>query len=154
MSSRVTHMLPYLKVVGNFCMIDPPFFFTFLDLYGSLFYAQVTLFHPKKIRLSLSHLVLEKIGLIAGMFHQNLSFDSFEAFCTNFLLDFPSSWSPFPLFLDIFNPSLWHNLKSDCVHSFMWLTPLPYWTFGEVPPPPGVSIIRYNQIIKYFTWCF
>ncbi len=51
----------------------------------------------EKNSLSLSHLIPEiiwaKIGLI---FHKNLSFDHFETFCTNILLDFRSYW---PLFL-------------------------------------------------------
>ncbi len=49
----------------------------------------------EKISLSLAHLVPEiiwhKVGLI---FHKILSFDHFEAFCTNFLLDFRSCWPP------------------------------------------------------------
>ncbi len=61
-------------------------------LIGSLFYTSTQSDRPsisvEKIDLSLSHLVPEilrpKIGLI---FHQNVLFNRFEAFCINFILD-------------------------------------------------------------------
>ncbi len=39
------------------------------------------------------------------MFCQNLSHDQFKAFCSNFIVDFWSSWPPFLLFLDLFDHS-------------------------------------------------
>ncbi len=95
------------------------------------FYAELNLIDPlfllKKIGFSLSHLFPEiiwpKVGLI---FNKNLSFDHFEAFCVNFLLDFRSCWPPFLQFLDLFDPSFLQNLRSCWVHFFIacWI-PLP-----------------------------
>ncbi len=53
--------------------------FEILDLTGSLFYDLIdALFLQKKISLSLSHLVLEILGLKIGLiFHQNVLFNSF-----------------------------------------------------------------------------
>ncbi len=50
------------------------------------------LLSAENIGLSLLHLVPEIIGPKVGIFvHQHMSFDSFEAFYTKFLFDFPSS---------------------------------------------------------------
>ncbi len=96
----------------------------------------------RKIGLSLSYLVLEiirpKFGLI---FHQDLSL----TFCTNFHVDFQNSWPHFLLFLDHFDPALFQNLKSDCVHFFimLWTTP-PSTNFFFKVPPMGPGPWKYN----------
>ncbi len=73
----------------------------------------------EKICLSLSHSVPEIIWPKVGQFfHKNLSFDTFEAICTTFLLDFQSCWPPFSLLLDIFDSSFLKNLRSSWIHFF------------------------------------
>ncbi len=85
-------VLPYLKVVGNICMID--LFLTFSDPSGYLLYIQPDLIDPlylqknRSVSITLKSSkegVKAKVGLFWGI---NLSFDHFIAFCTNFLLDF------------------------------------------------------------------
>ncbi len=60
---------------------------------GSLFYTSTQsdcpLFLQKKIGFSLSHLVPEILGPKVGLiFHQNVLFNRFKAFCINFPLIF------------------------------------------------------------------
>ncbi len=94
--------LLYLKAVGNFPGIE-----TLLGNFAILlspFLCPTQSHWPslcwKKNGLSRSHLVPETILPTFGLFFlQNLSLDNFEAFYTNFLLDFRSWWSPFSLFL-------------------------------------------------------
>ncbi len=72
--------------------------------------------------LSLSHLVPELIWPKVGVFYfyPNLSFDTFNAICTNFLLDFRSCWPPFSL-LNIwsFLHLILQNRGSCWVHFFI-----------------------------------
>ncbi len=98
--------LQYLKVVGNFPVIDACFWHFPIQL-GAHFMAQLNpinpLFLQKKNGLSISHLVPKIIWLKVGlMFNQNLSFGSFWSFCTKFLLDFQTWWPSFSLFWDTF----------------------------------------------------
>ncbi len=105
--------LPYLKVVGNLPGIDllswhfiipvGPF-----DIPLSIL---STLSFCRKIGLSLSHLVPEIIWPNIDLsFHQNLSFDNFEAFCSKFVLHFRSCWPPFSLFLYLVTPLFYKTL--------------------------------------------
>ncbi len=66
------------------------------------------------------------------MFHQNLSFDTFEAFCNEFLLHFQCCLSPFSLFVDLFDLPFLQNVRS----KFFSRTESPYQKHGEVTPPP------------------
>ncbi len=94
--------------------------------------------NAEEIGLSLMHEVTVLSGTIFGQtFHQNLSFDSFEAFCINFLLHFLSSWPLFSLFLDIFDPTFLQYLRSTLIH------------FGEVPPPKSLTF--YDTVLANFT---
>ncbi len=104
--------LPNMKVLGNFGK-SVPAFLTFSNLIGSQLNRVDPLYLYKKISLSLSHLVPEiiwpKVGFI---FHQNQSFNHLEAFCTNFLLDFQSSWISFYCSY-IFGTSFFQHLRYD-----------------------------------------
>ncbi len=95
----------------------------------------------EKICLSLSHLIPEIIWPKVGLFfHKSLSFDTFEAICTTFLLDFRSCWPLFSLLLDIFDSSFF-SLNA---------RPPQHWKFGEVfPPPPAYEMITYNCLFSY-----
>ncbi len=92
----------------------------------------------EEIGLSLSHLEPEiispKVGLIV---HKNLSFDHFEAFCTNFLLDFRFCWPPF-LVLRSFWPLIFtkpqipmgpffHHVLDPPLPKIWWSTPPGAW---------------------------
>ncbi len=121
--------LPYMKVVGNFPGIDSHF----------------------AIMLALSHLVPVILWIkVSLIFHQNISFDHFETFCPNFLLDFQSCWPSFSLFLvDFYDRIFLPNLRSDWVNFFFacW-TPLPniWWS-----TPQGLwAVIESNQ--GYIKW--
>ncbi len=78
----------------------------------------------EKISLSLSPLVTEilepKIDLI---FHQNVLFISFEAFCMKFHLDFHPIDPHLSLVLDIFDPSFSQNIRSDWYHFLLYGEP-------------------------------
>ncbi len=73
------------------------------------------------------------------IFHQNVLFNTFEAFCIKFLLDFQSNWPPFSLILDLFDPSFSQNIRSNWIHFFSscW-TRLPkiWWS---TPSPSRIS---------------
>ncbi len=75
-------------------MVMTPVFLNFSPI-GPYFIPQHNPIGPsfcRKIGLSLSHSVPEILGPKVGlMFHQNVVFNSFEAFCINFLLDFRSN---------------------------------------------------------------
>ncbi len=72
------------------------------------------------LTLSLSHLVPEILGpKVDLLFHQNVLFNSFKAFCINFLLDLQSNWLPFSLILDLLDPSFLQNSRSDWVQFFI-----------------------------------
>ncbi len=79
----------------------------------------------RKNNLSLSHLIPDiiwpKVGLILC---ENLSFDHFKAFCINFLLNFQSSWTPFLLFLDLFDTQFFQKMRPDFGPNW-WSTPPP-----------------------------
>ncbi len=124
--------LPYLKMVGNFRSIDSRFRHFPIPL-GPFSMPNSILLTPsfcRKIGLSLSHLVPEIIWhKICIFFHKYLSFDTFEAICTHFPLDFRSYWPPFSLLLDLFDPSFLQNLRSRWVHLFIvsWTSPPKIW---------------------------
>lgn len=86
--------LPYFKLVRNFFTIAPHFCHFLISL--DPIYAKIDRTAPPplctKKSVSLTHLVLDIIAPKVGQFfHQNLSFESFEAFCTNSFIDFRSS---------------------------------------------------------------
>ncbi len=140
--------LPYLNMVGNFCSIDPRFLHFLIPL-CPFFMSNLILLIPsfcRKISLSISHLVPEiiwaKIGLI---FHKHLSIDHFEAFDTNFLLDFQSYW---PLFFFTVLRSFWRliftkpQIPLGPFFIVCW-TPLPYIWWS--PPPEEGSQWQYKE---------
>ncbi len=91
---------------------------------GSLFYTSTRSDWPplssEKIELSLLHSVPETLGPKFGIiFHQNLLFNRFQAFCINFLLNFRSNWPPFSLILNFFDPSFSQKLRSNWVQIFI-----------------------------------
>ncbi len=100
------------------------------------------LLSAEKISFSLSHLVPEiiwaKVGLI---FNKNLSFDHFETFYTNFLLDFRSYWPPFLQFLDLFDPKLIFTKPQIPLGPFFHrvLNPLPNIWWSDPPGPIDLS---------------
>ncbi len=84
------------------------------------------LFLQKGISVSLSHLVPEILGRKFGLlFHQNVLFNQFKAFCINFLLHVQSNWPPFSLILNLFVPSFSQNLRSNWVQFLLacWTQP-------------------------------
>ncbi len=94
-------VLPYLCMVGRFCGDDPRFCDFQSDWVPILYLNTIRLtpsFSRKKICLSLSHLVPEILGPTVGlMFHHNVLFNRFKAFCINCHLIF----DPIdPLFID------------------------------------------------------
>ncbi len=119
--------LPYLKVVGNFSLIDP-YIFTFSNLGVSSLHGPTWSHWPplsaEKICLFLSHLVPKIIGLkIALILHQNLSSDSFKSFCSKFILAFTSV-----LLISCFIRSFWPLILTK---SYIQLGP--FWSFAEPP---------------------
>ncbi len=76
------------------------------------FYVQLDLIDPLFLLcLSLSHLFPEIIWPKVGIFfHKYLSFDTFEAICTNFLLDFRSCWSTFHCYYIVLTPHFYKTL--------------------------------------------
>ncbi len=121
-------------MVGNFHSIDPHFWHFTIPL-GPFLCPTWSYWPPlsaKKISLFLSHFVPEIIWPKVGLFfHKNLLFDTFEAICNTFLLDFRSCWPPFSLLLDIFDSSFLQSLRSHWVHFFNW---------GLGSPPPQLKI--------------
>ncbi len=118
-------VLPYLGMVGRF-RGDDPHFLRFSDVIGSLFYNTSRSEWPslsvKKNGLSLSHFVPEIFGPKVGLnFHQNVLYNSFYAFCI-FFINFQSNWPLFSFILDLFDPSILQNLRSD----FLSCTPTKY----------------------------
>ncbi len=91
----------------------------------------------EKICLSLLYLVPVNIWPKGGLFfHKNLSFDTFEAICTNFLLDFWSCWPPFSLLLDPFFFLTSHFYKTlDPAVSIFSCVLDPHRKCGEMSPP-------------------
>ncbi len=92
--------------------------FIIFDLIGSLFYASSQSdWHPlsaEKSSLSLLHLVPEILGPKVVLISTKMfCLTVFKHFDINFLLDFRSSWPPFPWILDLFDSSCLQNLISD-----------------------------------------
>ncbi len=87
-----------------------------------------------------------------GLFvHKNLSFNTFEATCANFLLDFRYCWPPFSLLLLFLTPHFYKTLDSVGSIFSLHAGPLgPHRKFGEVPPPPGIHHLytSWNIAIK------
>ncbi len=112
--------LPNLKVLVNIRGIDHHFSI-FWSCLGP-FYAQLNLTGPcrKKWFVSITYSSRLNGGLI---FHQNLAFDHFEEFYTNFLFDFRSCWPTFSLFLDLLTPHFYKTL--DLIESNFFIA---YWT--------------------------
>ncbi len=87
---------------------DWPPFWHFPVILG-LFYGQLDIIDPfflhnKNQFFSITFSSWDKLILIWSKISPKFYIWPFKAFCTNFLLDFPSSWLPFLLFFDLFNP--------------------------------------------------
>ncbi len=100
--------VPYLKMMGN-C------FWHFSDATGFLFMCPTQYYWPsrsaERISLSLSHLVPEIIWHKVGLFfHKNLSFDTFDGICTNFLHDF--HWA-------LHIKSMGQSINSTCCYDYI-----------------------------------
>ncbi len=130
--------LSCLNVVVNFHSIDPLFPFKVRILCLTRLFLPLFLQKKNQVLSITLILVLEIIGPKAGLiFHPNLSFDSFEAFSTKFLLDFPSTWSTFSLSIRSFWPLILDPFFSS--HT----GPLPILPkYGEVPPIRSHSLSR------------
>ncbi len=103
---------------------------------GFLFYTSTQsdwpLFLQKIISLSLSHLVPQILGPKYGlMFHQNVLFNRFKAFCIHLTFNFLCSWPPFSLILNLLDPSFSQNLRSGWI-LFFGRAELRYWKFDDV----------------------
>ncbi len=110
--------LPYLKVEGNLPAIDP--LFDIFQSFGFLLYGTTRSHWP--------HLSAKK----TIFFHQNLSFDSFETFCTKYLLDF-----------DLIDP-FFIVLRS--VFFIVCWTPIPKLWWSTPPPPlPDIVSVHFNH---------
>ncbi len=100
---------------------------------------ELSLYWPQFLTFSdpIGSLSMPNSIILTPFFNKKLSFDTFEAICTNFLLDFRSCCPPFSLLLDLFEPSFLQTLRSRWVHYFhvCWTLPSLHRTFGEVPPP-------------------
>ncbi len=124
---------------------DWPLFLTFSDPIGSLLWPTWSYWPPfsgEKIRLSLSHLVPEiiwpKVGQIC---QQNLSFDRFQAFCTNLFPWFLILLTPFFIVLRSFSPFIFPKPS----------IPLgPFFIMHIPPPSPNLGMML--EIIKLLMW--
>ncbi len=115
------------KWLGTSTLLTPIFdiFLSHWVPFCCLTWSYGPLFMQKQISLSLSHLVSEIIWpKVSLFFHKNLSFDTFEAICANFLLDFRYCWTPFSL-LELFDPSFLQNRRYCWVHFFTTCCPPP-----------------------------
>ncbi len=124
-------------------------FLRFLIWLDPYFMADQHLIHPfycREISLSLSHEVPEILGPKVGqIFHQNVWFNSFWAFCINFFLDFRSNWLPFSLILHLLTPHFYKTL--DLIGCNVLLhAELPTKTLVNYSPPGTVHV---NDVVEH-----
>ncbi len=103
----------------------PPFF-RFTIWLGPYFMPHHHLIDPLFLQKTncLSHLLPEICGpKVDLIFHQNVLFISFEAFCMKFHLDFHPIDPHLSLVLDIFDPSFSQNIRSDWYHFLLYGEP-------------------------------
>ncbi len=112
---------------------------TFSDPIGSLFHASTPSDWPplsatanKSIQpYHWLHLVLKISGPKIGLTFTKICLWQFWSILFKFFIGFRSSWPPFSLFLNLFDPSFLQNLRFYWVHLFiLWWTP--YWKFSEM----------------------
>ncbi len=124
-------------------MIDP-LFGIFRSLWVPILWPiwSYWLFLQKKISLSLSHLVQEIVGSKIGLIcHKNLWFDSFEAFCTNFLITCQSSLLPFSFKKIIFLTPHFYKMLDPIVSIF---------SSCAGPSPPG-NLVKCPSSLLWIT---
>ncbi len=123
----------------------PPFW-GFSIRFGPYFIRQHNLIDPlflqKKICLSLSHLVLEILGpKIGQIFHHNVLFNRYKAFCINFPIIFDPIDPHFSLILKLIDPSFSQSLRSDWVQfvfaCWTWVQKI-WWS---TPPPRKLLVL-------------
>ncbi len=97
--------LPYLDMAGRFCSVNPYFLDYWSNCVHILCLIMIWLtpsFYRKDQLVSITFSSRYTWTLI---FHKNVLFNSFEAFCVDFLLDFQTNWPPFSLTLVHFDLS-------------------------------------------------
>ncbi len=120
---------------------------------GEHFY---TLIPPVKDHLFLSHLVPEILGNKVGLiFHQNILFNRFKAFCINFPLTFDPIDAIFHWFYIFLTPHFYKTLDP-IASNFISRAEPGYGKFDEVSPPhpPDVYLHnnRYHALVTRVWW--
>ncbi len=139
--------LPYMKVVGNFCMVDPPFWHfsrscrvLILCPFQSYWYPTRSFF--RKINVSITFSSRDNA---VPFFPKSVIWLLWSIFFINYLIDCQCNWPPYSLNLDLFYPSFLHNIRSNWV-KFLFAC----WTPYLILEPYLIYYSHATRVLRYF----